>query len=211
MGKVTKERIMNLEQINKDLKDRSPLEIIEWALSIAQRPIITTNFRPYEAALLHEVKRVSRNIKVIWCDTGYNTPNTYKHAEELIAKLSLNIQLYVPKQSTAHRDAVLGIPGIDDPKHKTFTEQVKLEPFKRAMAEHNPDVWFTNLRKGQTSFRDSIDIVSQSADGIIKVSPFYYYSDEKLDTYLEENKLPNELKYFDPTKQLENRECGLHA
>jgi len=211
MGKVTKETIMNIEQINKELKERSPLEIVEWALSIAQRPIITTNFRPYEAALLHEVKRVSRDIKVIWCDTGYNTPNTYKHAEELIAKLNLNIQLYVPKQTSAHRDVVLGIPSIDDPKHKIFTEQVKLEPFKRAMAEHNPDVWFTNLRKGQTSFRDSIDIVSQSADGIIKVSPFYYYSDEKLDTYLEENKLPNELKYFDPTKQLENRECGLHA
>jgi len=211
MGKVTKETIMNIEQTNKELKERSPLEIVEWALSIAQRPIITTNFRPYEAALLHEVKRVSRDIKVIWCDTGYNTPNTYKHAEELIAKLNLNIQLYVPKQTSAHRDVVLGIPSIDDPKHKIFTEQVKLEPFKRAMAEHNPDVWFTNLRKGQTSFRDSIDIVSQSADGIIKVSPFYYYSDEKLDTYLEENKLPNELKYFDPTKQLENRECGLHA
>ena len=211
MGKVTKETIMNIEQINKELKERSPLEIVEWALSIAQRPIITTNFRPYEAALLHEVKRVSRDIKVIWCDTGYNTPNTYKHAEELIAKLNLNIQLYVPKQTSAHRDVVLGIPSIDDSKHKIFTEQVKLEPFKRAMAKHNPDVWFTNLRKGQTSFRDSIDIVSQSADGIIKVSPFYYYSDEKLDTYLEENKLPNELKYFDPTKQLENRECGLHA
>ena len=30
-------------------------------------------------------------------------------------------------------------------------------------------------------------------------------------TYLEENNLPNEFKYFDPTKALENRECGLHA
>ena len=34
---------------------------------------------------------------------------------------------------------------------------------------------------------------------------------EDLDKYLEENKLPNEFKYFDPTKALENRECGLHA
>ena len=117
----------------------------------------------------------------------------------------------MPKQTTSHRDVVLGIPQVDDPKHKVFTEQVKLEPFKRAMAEHKPDVWFTNLRKGQTAFRDSIDIVSQAADGTLKVSPFYHYSDEELDAYLEENNLPNEFKYFDPTKVLSNRECGLHA
>ena len=35
--------------------------------------------------------------------------------------------------------------------------------------------------------------------------------DVDLDKYMEENKLPNEFKYFDPTKALENRECGLHA
>lgn len=78
------------------------------------------------------------------------------------------------------------------------------------MEEHKPDVWFTNLRKGQTAFRDSIDIVSKSKDGVLKVSPFYHWSDEELDAYLEEHQLPNEFKYFDPTKVESNRECGLH-
>ncbi|MBA6154130.1 phosphoadenosine phosphosulfate reductase domain-containing protein [Gelidibacter maritimus] len=201
----------NLEQINKDLRRKSPLEIILWAVSVANNPVVTTNFRPYEAAILHAVAKVKRDINVIWCDTGYNTPQTYKHAESVINQLGLNVHLYVPKQTTAHRDIVLGVPHIDDPNHKLFTDQVKLEPFKRAMTEHQPDVWFTNLRKGQTAFRDSIDIVSQGADGILKVSPFYYWTDEALDKYLIDNNLPNEFKYFDPTKQLENRECGLHA
>lgn len=202
---------IDLKQINKDLSKKAPLEIILWALSISNNPVVTTNFRPYEAAILHAVAKVKRNIKVIWCDTGYNTPQTYQHAEAVIAQLNLNVHLYVPKQTTAHRDVVLGIPHVDDSNHKLFTEQVKLEPFKRAMSEHQPDAWFTNLRKGQTAFRDSIDIVSQGADGILKVSPFYYWTDEELDKYLIDNNLPNEFKYFDPTKQLENRECGLHA
>ena len=202
---------LNVEEINKKLADKSPLEIITWAIINAKNPVVTTNFRPYEAAILYATSQVKKDIKVIWCDTGYNTPNTYKHAEELIEKLDLNIQLYVPKQTSSHRDVVLGIPDVDDSKHKIFTEQVKLEPFKRAMAEHKPDVWFTNLRKGQTAFRDSIDVVSYAADGTLKVSPFYHYSDEELDTYLAEHKLSNEFKYFDPTKVLENRECGLHT
>ena len=105
---------------------------------------------------------------------------------------------------------MLGIPQVEDPKHRLFTEQVKLEPFKRAMTEHCPDVWFTNLRKGQTAFRDSIGVLSQSADGVLKISPFYHYSDADLDQYITDHQLPNEFNYFDPTKQLDNRECGLH-
>ena len=117
----------------------------------------------------------------------------------------------VPKQTAAYRDAIIGIPQIDDPKHEIFTEQVKLEPFNRAMREHKPDVWFTNLRSGQTSFRNSIDIVSLSKNGVLKVSPFYHWSDEQLNAYLHQHNLPNEFTYFDPTKVLENRECGLHS
>ncbi|TPN85911.1 phosphoadenosine phosphosulfate reductase domain-containing protein [Aquimarina algicola] len=205
---LTEKEIQNL---NQSLRDKTPLEIVQWAVEKANQPVVTTNFRPYEAAILQVCSVALSDMPVIWCDSGYNTPNTYRHAEEVIDMLKLNVKLYVPKQTTAHRDVIMGIPDIDDPKHKEFTEQVKLEPFKRAMAEHTPDVWFTNLRKGQTALRDSLDILSMGKDGVLKVSPFYYYSDAELDVYLEENKLPNEFKYFDPTKVLENRECGLHT
>ena len=160
---------------------------------------------------MHAVTQVNPEIDVIWCDTGYNTPQTYRHAQELIERLDLQIHLYVPAQSVAFRDALMGIPGVDDPMHNLFTEQVKLEPFRRAMATHRPDLWFTNLRLGQTAFRDSIDILSRSKDGLLKVSPFYHWSDADLDRYLDLHDLPNEFTYFDPTKVLENRECGLHS
>jgi phosphoadenosine phosphosulfate reductase len=202
---------LNIEQLNIDLREKSPSEIIAWAIGVSKNPLVTTNFRPYEVAILHACSQVDAEMKVIWCDTGYNTPQTYKHANEVIHTLGLNVHLYVPKQTSAYRDAVMGIPQIEDPNHAIFTEQVKLEPFNRAMAEHKPDVWFTNLRSGQTAFRNSIDIVSLSKDGVLKVSPFYHWSDEQLDAYLETNDLPNEFKYFDPTKVLSNRECGLHS
>ncbi|WP_108802038.1 phosphoadenosine phosphosulfate reductase family protein [Aquimarina sp. Aq107] len=206
--KFTEKEIQNL---NNTLKDKTPLEITRWAVLNAKTPVVTTNFRPYEAAILNVSSKALSDIPVIWCDSGYNTPNTYKHAEEVINLLKLNVQLYVPKQTAAHRDVVMGIPDIDDPKHKIFTQQVKLEPFKRAMNDFKPDVWFTNLRKGQTALRDSLDILSLGNDGVLKVSPFYYYSDAELDVYLEQHNLPNEFKYFDPTKVLDNRECGIHT
>ncbi len=200
----------SLPGINAELRSRSPAEVITWTLSRVERPVLTTNFRPYEVAILHAVTQVSPGIPVVWCDTGYNTPFTYRHAEEIIARLRLNVHLYVPAQTTAHRDVLMGIPDVDDPRHAAFTDQVKLEPFRRAMAEHRPDGWYTNLRKGQTALRDSLDTVSLGADGVLKVSPFYHYSDADLDVYLAAHGLPNEDRYYDPTKALADRECGLH-
>lgn len=209
MKKFTENELVKL---NGQLKGVDPSEIVQWILTLSENPVVTTNFRPYEAAILHACSKIKEDIKVIWCDTGYNTLNTYKHAEALRQKLNLNIKLYSPIETSAYRDAYFGgIPDVNSKEHSEFTRQVKLEPFQRAMADQKPDVWFTNLRAGQTSFRDSIGILSYSKDGLLKVSPFYHWSDEKLDDYLREHKLPNEFKYFDPTKVLENRECGLHA
>ena len=160
--------------------------------------------------MLHGVSCESDSIPVIWCDTGYNTAQTYRHALEVTDLLGLNLKVYVPRQTVAFRDATMGIPSIDDPNHELFTEQVKLEPFRRAFKEHNPDVWFTNLRKGQTAFRDTLDILSLDRNGVLKVSPFYHWTEPQLNDYLKAYELPNEFKYFDPTKVLENRECGLH-
>ena len=49
-----------------------------------------------------------------------------------------------------------------------------------------------------------------SNDGILKISPFYYWSDEELDDYLKKNNLPKNPDYFDPVKALQSRECGIH-
>ena len=204
------QKIAELKEHNKVLAGKSPKEIIRWALSIAKKPIITSNFGPLSASLLHAVTSQSPKINVIWVDTGYNTSQTYKHALGLIKQLNLNINIYVPKETVAYRDITLGIPSIDDPKHAIFTEQVKLEPFRRAINIHKPDLWFTNIRKSQTPLRNNLDVLSLSKDGILKVSPFYNYSDKTLKAYLEKYQLPNEIRYYDPTKQLDNRECGLH-
>ena len=201
---------IELEEANKLLKDLEPMQIIEWVLEHAQKPILTTNFGPYSASLIHAVTRVKKDINVIWCDTGYNTPHTYRFAKKIMDQLSLNMYIYSPKLTPGFRDVTMGIPSIDSDEHKTFTQEVKLEPFNRALEEHQPDVWFSNLRKEQTTFRSGLDILHVNRDGILKVSPFFYYSEFELDLYLKRFDLPNEKKYFDPTKVLDQRECGLH-
>ena len=207
MGKMMN---LNLDKLNAELRYKTPEEIIEWALPLSEKRIVTTSFGVYSAVLLSTFFKKDKNIKVIWCDTGYNTPETYSHAINLINKYQLNVHAYVPLKSRAFIDSTLGLPEVTDPKHAEFTEIVKLEPFRRAIQEHQPKVWFTNIRVRQTEYRNSQDILSLSKEGILKISPFYYWTDEDLDNYVETNNLPKTNSYFDVTKVLSNRECGIH-
>jgi len=202
---------LNIENSNRILRHKSPQEIIRWVLEQSKRPILTTNFGPRSASLLHAISQIDSNVEVVWIDTGYNTSYTYKFANDLIERLNLNMNIYVPRQTVAFRNAAMGMPEVGSSEHQEFTKQVKLEPFSRALKVHNPDVWFSNIRKGQTAFRDTLDILSIGANGILKVAPFYYYSDEEVDDYLARHGLPDQKKYFDPTKVSSNRECGLHT
>lgn len=201
-----------LAAINAQLKTKSTAEIITWALAQSEKAMVSTNFRPYEASILHACTQVKPSIDVVWCDTGYNTRDTYQCADKIIKQLQLNLHYYAPQQTAAYMEYKIGgIPLPEDESHAEFTQKVKLEPFKRALAAHDPAVWFTNLRKGQTAFRDSLDIVTQEANGCLKVSPFFYWTDAQLDDYMQTHQLPNEHNYFDPTKADEKRECGLHT
>jgi len=204
-----------LARWNAELRGQSPLEIVRWAVARAGgRAVVSTNFRPYEAAILHLAVQVQPDIPVLWVDHGYNRPATYRHAEELRARLGLNLQPYLPRLTAAHRDAMHGaIPTTDDEAGlKRFSALMKLEPFQRGMRELAPTVWITALRQVQNPNRAGLDIVSPDANfGTLKVSPLFYATDADLDAYLAAHSLPNEWDYFDPAKADEKRECGLHA
>ena len=60
------------------------------------------------------------------------------------------------------------------------------------------------------NFNSRLDIINKTESGLLKISPFYNWTDQDLDTYMEKYKLVNEYDYFDPTKVDEKRECGLH-
>ncbi len=204
-----------IAKANVELRDKSPLEIVRWAIAQTNgRAIVSTNFRPYEAVVLHLAVQVQPEIPVLWVDHGYNRPATYKHAEALQKLLKLNLKAYVPKMTVAHREAVYGpVPSTDDEAGlKQFSAQMKLEPFQRGMKELAPSVWITALRKVQNPNRAELDIVSEDKNfGALKVSPVFYLSDADMEAYLKQHQLPNEWDYFDPAKADDKRECGLHA
>jgi phosphoadenosine phosphosulfate reductase len=204
---------LDLDSVNASLRDADPVDIVRWALSLQAKTIATTSMGRNAAVMLHLVSQVDKNVPTIWVDTGYNLRDTYVVAERLIRDLQLNMHVYAPLMTAERRNAIMGgVPTIDEEeRHQEFTRQVKLEPFARALDEFQPEVWLTGIRREETEHRKTLDIVSLDNRGIVKVAPIFNWSEDDMDAYMEQYDLPTCRHYFDPTKVLDGRECGLHT
>lgn len=203
---------IDLDLHNQQLAEATPAEIIRFALSLNKRTIATTSFSPNSGGLLHMLAQESRELPIIWVDSGYNTRDAYVTAEKLIQSLGLNMKVYSPEMTSARRDALIGLPTGDDPElHAEFSRQVKLEPFDRAMSEWAPEVWFSGIRREETEFRKSLDVLSFDGRGILRVAPLFHWTEEQLADYMAQHQLPSCKRYFDPTKLRDDAECGIHT
>ena len=66
---------------------------MRWATTLGKTVIATTSFAPNAAAMLHVITQADANIPVVWVDSGYNVPDTYRVAEVIMDKLKPNMQI----------------------------------------------------------------------------------------------------------------------
>lgn len=199
--------------INSELGGQSPQAVVAWALARSRRPMVTTSFALHAAAMLHVVSRLRENVPVVWIDTGFNTVDTYRHAELLTSALRLDLRVYAPDVTRARVEATLG--GVPTPdaadRHAEFSNDIKLKPFQRALDDLKPDVWFTGIRREETEWRRTQDVVTRTGTGLLKVAPFFNTSDADVESYMRKYSLPfGDPLHYDPVKAAPHRECGLH-
>ena len=83
---------LDLTRVNAELGHNAQ-GLVEWALALNQPAIVTTNFRPFEAVILHMAASVRPDVPVVWMDNGYNTEATYRFADEVTKQLGLNLKI----------------------------------------------------------------------------------------------------------------------
>ncbi len=204
---------IDLDSVNSQLRDADAQDIVAWALSRGVKTIATTSMGRNAAVMLHLVSQIDKDLPTVWVDTGYNLRDTYVVAERLLKDLDINLHVYSPLMTSERRNAIMGgIPTVDEEeRHEEFTRQVKLEPFDRALADLQPEIWLTGIRREETEHRKTLDIVTRDNRGILKVAPVFYWSEDDMEAYMEAHELPTCKHYFDPTKVHDGRECGLHT
>ncbi len=164
---------------------------VRWAVdTFGESLVLSTSFGVQSAVMLHLVSRLIPGIPVVFIDTGYLFPETYRFAETLTARLDLNLKVYHPLKSAAHQEAVYGrlwekgLTGLEQ-----YNRMNKVEPMNRAVKELGAAAWLSGLRRHQSgSRRDRKPAEKQHR--VWKVYPIIDWDDRAVYEYLSENGLP---------------------
>lgn len=174
-----------------DLSHLSATDRIRWAVEeFGDSLILSTSFGIQSAVMLHLATQVAPNIPVVFIDTGYLFPETYRFAEELTRRLKLNLKVYVPRRTAAWQEAVEGKrweQGLDGLKAYNFEN--KVEPMDRAVRELGAKAWLAGLRRVQASTRENLGFV-QVQNKITKIHPILDWDNRTVHRYLTEHDLP---------------------
>jgi phosphoadenosine phosphosulfate reductase len=178
-------------QSDLDLETASATERIRWAYqTYGDQLVLSTSFGVQSAVMLHLVTTQIPDIPVIFVDTGYLFPATYKFAAELSERLKLNLKTYIPQQTAAQQEALYGklwekdLEGLE-----RYNRINKVEPMNRAVKELGASAWLSGLRRTQSSSRGERGVV-EAQNKVTKIYPIIDWNDRDIYTYLTENNLP---------------------
>ena len=166
-------------------------ELITWAAqTFGPGLVVSTSFGAQSAVMLHLVSEVAPETPVIFVDTGYLFPETYRFAEELNTRLKLNLKTYAAPMSAARQEALYGkLWEEGEDGIKSYLQRNKVEPMQRALRELGATAWLAGIRQGQTSHRARLRPVEQQ-DGRYKIHPILSWTEEDVNAYLARHGLP---------------------
>lgn len=182
---------LELAEISAQLEKVSAEERVKWALEkFSPEIMLTTSFGAQSAVSLHMVTRQWPDIPVVMVDTNYLFPETYRFADELTARLKLNLKVYRAETSAAWQESrhgklwESGVEGIE-----RYNKINKVEPMQRAIRELGVSGWITGLRRQQAKSRNDLGVLALQK-GVVKVQPIIDWTDRQVFQYLKKHDLP---------------------
>jgi len=153
--------------------------------------VATTSFGLQAAVMLHLIHEHEPRIPVVFIDTGFLFPETYRYMDELMSRFDkLDLRIYQPKMSAARMQALWGDlwEGSQEDQER-YAMLTKIEPMDRALKETGADVWLSGLRRSQSSRRRDRPFVEQQKK-TLKAYPILDWADAQVDLYFHQHGLP---------------------
>ena len=174
------------------LEPLSPQEQLRWGMdSFGDDFALITSFGIQSAVLLHMAAALNPSLPVIWVDTGYLPPETYRYAEQLTGLLSLNLQVAQAELSPARMEALHGqlwaTGDADD--LELYHRLRKVEPLDHAFEAIGVTCWASGVRSGQTDHRAAM-LPLQPVRGRWSLRPLLSWTNRDVYYYLQDNGLP---------------------
>ena len=183
--------ITEAEEIANTLESQKAGERIAWLYeTYGDRVVASSSFGLQAAVMLHLISTHAPKIPVIFVDTGYLFPESYRYINELSEMLDVDLRSYIPRYTAAHQEALWGeLWAGDKEEQQKYATINKVEPMNRALQEIGADIWLSGLRRSQSSTRANRALAEQQS-ATLKVYPILDWADAQVSSYFYDNRLP---------------------
>ena len=179
-----------LRETDARFRDRSPAELLRWALArFAPDICLATSFGPQTIALMHMVADLRRDTKVFYLDTDLLFPQTYALRDELCERLGVQVTRVEASLPLHAQEAHYGKElWARDPQRCCYLRKVL--PLQRVLADKR--AWITGVRRAHTAERAGARLVEwDAANALVKINPLVHWTDEQVWEYLRRHDLPS--------------------
>ena len=192
------EHVLDLAKLNQELESKKPEEILAWALKeFSGRIAMSSSFGPESGVLLHLVSRLHPEVPVLFLETGYHFPETLEYKDSLTKLLGLKNVLDLTADPKRKAEVVKQYEGLPYERNPDLCCQInKVEPLDLALKDY--DAWLSGIRRQQTDFRKSIQVVEEYHRGgaeLYKISPLANLTSREIEWYLKEHQIPKHPLY----------------
>jgi phosphoadenosine phosphosulfate reductase len=177
----------DLVDLNKSLEERTPQQLIEWALSIfGDRLAAISSMQRAGSIVCHMLSTMKIPIKVLFVDTGVLFEETLQTRDRIIEELGLDIVTLTPKQSMVQQTAELGILYLDPDGQQKCCDLRKTQPMLEAASGY--DALIGSLRRSDGGRRATCPVLAVDPPmNCLRINPLVNITDEQLADYTAAN------------------------
>lgn len=188
-----RKKIAELERIAEEYENKSPQEILRFALE--NYPNIAISFSGAEDVVLVDMaKKIRGDVRIFSLDTGRLHPETYRFLDLVREHYGVGIEIFFPKAEAVEQlVSKKGLFSFYREGHSECCAVRKVEPLKRALS--SLDAWITGQRKDQSpNTRTMVPVVqidpTFGSGNLVKFNPLANWTSRQVWQYIKENNLP---------------------
>ncbi|MCC8154246.1 MAG: phosphoadenylyl-sulfate reductase [Tannerellaceae bacterium] len=226
------------EELNNQLKDKSPEEVLTYFLHAFKGKIALASSLSLEDQVLTDmIVNIDPETRIFTLDTGRLFPETYSLIEKTNRRYNIRLEVFFPHaesiEELVNKQGVNGFYYTVE-QRKACCRIRKIEPLLRAF--NGLEVWICGLRQEQSVTRQHVQVVEwDEKHQLIKINPLIRFTEEEIRSYIRQQAIPyNPLhdkgfpsigcqpctRAIRPDEDIragrwwwenpENKECGLH-
>lgn len=191
---LTKTFDLNVEQINREYKRKSPEVLLEYVLNLFDDEIgFASSFGAEDVVIIDMISKIKANAYIFTLDTGRLPDETYDVMERIQKKYGIKIKSFYPDAAAVEKMIDTYGPNLfykSIELRKLCCKVRKIEPLNRAL--DGLAAWICGLRREQSITRSDLDLVEidTAHNGIFKFNPLIDWTEKDVWDYIRENEVP---------------------